>query len=127
MKLIKKWKEHAGRLKRELTALYYAYQNPALGLLPKGLILLTLAYALSPIDLIPDFIPVLGYLDDLIILPVLIVLSIKLIPPGVLSDAREKARNHPLKLKENWVTAVLFITIWVLILFLILRRVLWQQ
>ena len=71
-------KSKAMRLKREIAALYYAYQNPKLPLLPRLVILFTLGYCLSPIDLIPDFIPVLGYLDDLIILPALITLSLKL-------------------------------------------------
>ena len=65
-------KERAKKLKLELTAVYYAYRDPGINLLPKLIIIITLGYALSPIDLIPDFIPILGYLDDLILLPALI-------------------------------------------------------
>lgn len=79
--------ERARALKTELTALWYASQDPRLPLRAKAAIALTLAYALSPIDLIPDFIPVLGYLDDLILVPALITLSIRLIPAPLLADA----------------------------------------
>ncbi len=106
----------AKRLKRELTALYYAYRDPATSLLPKLIILLTLGYALSPIDLIPDFIPVLGYLDDLVILPALIALSIKLIPEAALDAARSRAAEEPIRLKKNWAFGVVFALIWVAIL-----------
>ena len=78
MKILEKLKIKAKNLKNEMTAIYYAYQDPKVTLLPRIIILFTLGYALSPIDLIPDFIPVLGYVDDLLILPVLILLSIKL-------------------------------------------------
>jgi uncharacterized membrane protein YkvA (DUF1232 family) len=97
-----------------LTAVYYAYQHPGVGKLPKFIILFTVGYALSPIDLIPDFIPVLGYLDDLIILPALIALSIKLIPNDVMQECRDKAKTSPLELKKNWVFAFLFILIWII-------------
>jgi len=105
-------KDKARKLKTEVTTLYYAYQDPKLGLLPKIIILSTLGYALSPIDLIPDFIPVLGYLDDLIIIPALISLSVKLIPKEIFASAREKAIKEPIKLKKNnWFFALLFISI----------------
>lgn len=113
MKLIDSLKEKAKRLKKEITIVYYAYQNPKTKLLPKIIIAFTLGYALSPIDLIPDFIPVLGYLDDLIIIPALITLSIKLIPTDVMQEAREKASKEPIKLGKNWVVALLFILIWI--------------
>lgn len=113
MKIIEKMKEKVKTLKKEITALYYAYQNPKLKLLPKIIIIFTLGYALSPIDLIPDFIPILGYLDDLLILPALITLSIKLIPNEILDESREMALKEPLKLKENWGGAFIFISIWI--------------
>ncbi len=116
MEIIPKFKDRAKRLKKELTAVYYAYQHPGVGILPKLIILFTVGYALSPIDLIPDFIPVLGYLDDLIILPALIALSIKLIPKHVMQECREKAEANPLELKKNWVFAFLFILIWIIII-----------
>jgi len=117
-------KDKARKLKTEITTLYYVYQDPKLGLLPKIIILFTLGYALSPIDLIPDFIPVLGYLDDLVIVPALISLSIKLIPEEILASAREKAIKEPLKLKKNnWFFALLFISIWVVLIAVIVLKI----
>ena len=117
-------KDNARKLKTEITILYYAYQDPKLGLLPKIIILFTLGYALSPIDLIPDFIAVLGYIDDLVIVPALISLSIKLIPEEILASAREKAIKEPLKLKKNnWLFALLFISIWVVLIAVIVLKI----
>ncbi len=81
--LVQRFQKAAKALKREVLTLYYACADPRTSWVMKLLPLLAIAYALSPIDLIPDFIPVLGLLDDLIILPLLIWLSIKLIPPEV--------------------------------------------
>ena len=84
----------------------------------KLLIGLTVGYLLSPIDLIPDFIPVLGLLDDLLIVPLLISLSIKLIPPQVMAEARQKhQRQAALAKKENWLVAALIVLIWLALLF----------
>ncbi len=99
-----------------MIAIYYAHQHPKITVLPKMIILFTLGYALSPIDLIPDFIPVLGYVDDLLILPALIMLSIKLIPHEIMEESRKKAENQPLRLKKNWFFAVGFISIWIVLL-----------
>jgi uncharacterized membrane protein YkvA (DUF1232 family) len=115
LKIIEKLKIKVENLKKEIMAIYYAYQHPKLGVLPKIIILFTIGYALSPIDLIPDFIPVLGYLDDLLILPVLIMFSIKLIPHEIMEESREKAENQPLRLKKNWFFALGFIFIWILV------------
>lgn len=104
--------DRASLLKNELLVLHFAYRDPETGLLPKLLILATLGYALSPVDLIPDFIPVLGYVDDLIIIPALISLSIKLIPHDVLAKAKVKAASESLTLKKRWAAAILFISIW---------------
>ncbi|MCH4886959.1 DUF1232 domain-containing protein [Acidaminobacter sp. JC074] len=113
--MLDRLKQWAKALKNEITALFYvSKEGPSLGV--KILIGITLAYALSPIDLIPDFIPVLGYLDDLIILPVLIYLSIRLIPKDLMDKARVKAQYQPIKLKKNWLMAVLIIVFWLLII-----------
>ncbi|MBN2651599.1 MAG: DUF1232 domain-containing protein [Spirochaetales bacterium] len=114
--MLTKIKQKAKALKSEITALYYAYQNPGLPWYSKVIIVFTVGYALSPIDLIPDFIPVLGYLDDLIIFPALIVLSIKLIPKDIMVQSREKALNEPLTLKKNWLFATCFLIIWIAII-----------
>ncbi len=83
----------ARRLKRDGVTLWFAYRHPDTPWLAKGLCVLVVAYALSPIDLIPDFIPVLGYLDDVILLPVLIWLAILLVPEQVLAECRLKAAD----------------------------------
>ena len=116
MKLSEKLKIKAKSLKKELTAVYYAYQDPKVKLLPKIIIAISIGYALSPIDLIPDFIPIIGYLDDLIIVPALISLSIKLIPKDIMDEARKKAESEPLRLRKNWVFATIFILVWITLL-----------
>ncbi|HOO72996.1 MAG TPA: DUF1232 domain-containing protein [Spirochaetota bacterium] len=112
MRSVDKLRARARLLRREITAIHYACRSPKLPLLPKLLLLLTLAYALSPIDLVPDFIPVLGYLDDLIILPALIALSIKLIPADLMKECRARAEKEPLELKKKPGFAVVIILIW---------------
>ena len=99
-------------LKRETMALYYASRDPGVGWFPKFLIAMALAYVLSPIDLIPDFIPVLGILDDLIIVPMLIMLALRFIPPDKMSAARQRADAEPLRLSKNIGTAVVMLLIW---------------
>lgn len=116
MKLIKHLKEKARYLKSEIIVLYFAYQNPDLSVLPRIVIFIALGYALSPIDLIPDFIPVLGYLDDLIIIPALIALSIKLIPEEIMNGARQRALDETITLRKNWIFAALFLLIWIILL-----------
>lgn len=85
---IRSW---ARRIKRDGVTLWFAYKHPRIPFMAKALSMLVVAYALSPIDLVPDFIPVLGYLDDVIVLPALIWLTIKLVPADVLSIARHQA------------------------------------
>jgi uncharacterized membrane protein YkvA (DUF1232 family) len=121
MKASVKLKQRALRLKKEIGAIAYLVQEPGLSLLPKLLMFLTLAYALSPIDLVPDFIPVLGYVDDLFILPALIALTIKTIPNDVMKAARERAEREPPQLKKRWFFAVLFIVIWLSLAGLVFR------
>jgi uncharacterized membrane protein YkvA (DUF1232 family) len=87
---LKTW---AGRLKTELRALYLAYGDPRVPTHARVLAIVVVAYAFSPIDLIPDPIPVLGYLDDLILIPLGIALTIRMIPPDVLAECRAEARN----------------------------------
>lgn len=87
------WKERAARLKRELWALYLAYKDARTPWYAKAWLLLVLAYAASPIDLIPDFVPVLGYLDDLLLVPLGAWIAIKLIPTGVLAECRAQAHT----------------------------------
>lgn len=85
---LKRW---AKQIKRDGVTLWFAAKHPSTPWYAKALGVFVVAYAFSPIDLIPDFIPVLGYLDDLLLLPGLIWLAIKLLPPNVLSDCRSQA------------------------------------
>src|SRR2546428_7199402 len=87
---LRKWKEDANRLKTEVVALYLASKDPRTPWYAKLLLALVIRYALSPIDLIPDFIPVLGYLDDLIIVPAGLSAVRKMVPPDVLRACRER-------------------------------------
>ena len=101
MKLSGEIKSRMHALKTDLCALYYACRDPRTGTLPKLVILFALGYALSPVDIIPDFIPVIGHLDDVVIIPLLISLSIRIIPDDVWKDSRLKAVNEPVVLKKN--------------------------
>jgi uncharacterized membrane protein YkvA (DUF1232 family) len=85
--MLQKWKKSARTLKTEINALVIAYRDPRTPRVAKICALAVTAYALSPIDLIPDFIPLLGYLDDLLLLPLGIALAVKLIPAEVMADA----------------------------------------
>jgi len=107
------WQARARQLKREIYALYFAYQDPRTPWYAKALALVVVGYAFSPIDLIPDPIPLLGYLDDLILLPLGIALLLKLIPPTVMEDCRVKAQAALAEQKPtNWVAAVVIILLW---------------
>jgi uncharacterized membrane protein YkvA (DUF1232 family) len=108
-------KEWARGVKRDVVAVYFAARDPGTPLLARCLALAIAAYALSPIDLIPDFIPVLGYLDDLVIVPLGLLLVIRLLPPSVLADSREKARALLLR-PRSCVAAGFVVVIWLLCL-----------
>jgi len=119
IEFIKQTKEALLIIKNKVKILYYAYKNPKLSILPKLLILITIGYALSPIDLIPDFIPILGYIDDLIILPILITISLKLIPQNIINQSIVEANQSNLKLPKNWIAASIIICIWISVFCLI--------
>ncbi len=89
------WRKAARDLKRTITALYFAVLDAKTPWYAKAFAILVIAYALSPIDLIPDFIPVLGYVDDLILLPIGIWFAIRLIPPQIMVEARQRATDRP--------------------------------
>lgn len=93
MVLLEKLQQRARYLKTEAFALYLAARDPRTPWYAKFLVAGIVAYALSPIDLIPDFVPVLGYLDDLILIPLGIAMAIKLIPPSVLAECRTRAQE----------------------------------
>jgi uncharacterized membrane protein YkvA (DUF1232 family) len=102
----------ARRLKVEIYALYLAYKDPRVPWHARAFAALVVGYAFSPIDLIPDVIPVLGYLDDLLIVPLGIALAIRMIPPPVLAECREEARNSKDR-PVNKVAAVVVVAIWI--------------
>ena len=95
MALLAELKRRARHLKAETLALYLAARDPRTPWYAKALVAGIVAYAFSPIDLIPDFVPVLGYLDDLILIPIGIALAIRLIPHAVLAECRARAQDAP--------------------------------
>ena len=111
-------KQQARKLKAEGAALYHAYRDGRTPWGAKLLIAFTLAYLLSPVDLIPDFIPVLGQLDDLLIVPLLVALSIRLIPREVMAEARAKAaESGGMGKRTNWIFGVVVVALWGFVLY----------
>jgi len=102
----------ARRIKRDAVAVYFAARDPRTPWLARILAVAIAAYALSPVDLIPDFIPVLGYLDDVLLVPLGLWLVIHFIPPQVLSASREKAASL-LARPRSYVAAAWIVGIWV--------------
>ena len=102
----------ARKLKVEIYALYLAYRDPRVPWYARVFAALVVGYAFSPIDLIPDALPVLGYLDDLLVVPLGIALAIRMIPPLVLAECREEARNAKDR-PVNKVAAVVVVAIWI--------------
>ena len=128
MKLVERLKRWAGRLGTEVHALYLAYRDPRVPLYARIFAACVVGYAFSPIDLIPDPIPVLGYLDDLVLIPLGVALAIRMIPDPVLSDCRAKAREAAdEKRPTNRGAAAVIVVVWLLLAvlaILLVRRVL---
>ena len=117
-------KDRAKQLKTDIPAVFLALKRKETPWLAKLLAGLTVGYALSPIDLIPDFIPVLGYLDDLIILPALVALTVRLIPAEVMAECRAQAGELWKDGKpKRWYYAIPIVLVWLLVVFLIVRAV----
>lgn len=118
-------KERAKKIKADVPAVFLALKDKRTPVFAKVMAAVTVAYALSPIDLIPDFIPVLGYLDDVILLPAMIALVIKLIPHNVWSECREKSENMWADGKpKKWYYAIPVVFVWAVIILVILKAVL---
>lgn len=100
-------------LKHELNTLFYASRDPRLPITVRLWIAGLVAYAFSPIDLIPDFIPVLGYLDDLLLLPLGIYLALKWIPDDIYADAQVQAINQPVS-NLGWLGAISIVITWII-------------
>ena len=112
--LFERLKTKAREIKTETFTLALAYRSPATPWYAKVFAALVVAYAFSPIDLIPDFIPVLGYLDDVILVPLGIKLALKMIPEEALAEARLQAQEaFPDGKPKNWVVGAIIILIWV--------------
>lgn len=105
------WRVRARDLKREVFALYLACRDPRVPWYAKALAAVVVGYALSPIDLVPDFIPLAGYLDDLLLIPLGVMAVRALIPGALLAECRERARVLGSK-PRSWVAAALIVTIW---------------
>lgn len=115
-KLMAHWKEQAGRLRIEVYALYLAYRDPRVPWTARVFTAVVVAYAFSPIDLIPDFIPVLGYLDDLVLIPLGIKIALSMIPATVMAESRAKAGEVMARGKPvNRAAAVIIVLIWLLV------------
>ena len=116
MSFMQTWKKKARELKTEVYALYLAYRDPRVPWPARIFAGLVVAYAFSPIDLIPDPIPILGYLDDLILVPLGAALARRMIPPLVLAECRVKAKEVMAAGKPvNWVAAGVVVAIWLVV------------
>jgi uncharacterized membrane protein YkvA (DUF1232 family) len=109
--VVSRLKTWARGIKRDVVTVYFAARDPQAPMLVRILAGLVAAYALSPIDLIPDFIPVLGYLDDLLIVPLGLLLVMRLMPKEVMTNARAKADTMLAK-PRSWLAAMCFVVIW---------------
>lgn len=117
-------KERARKLKRDVPSVFLAWKDRDTPLPAKILAGVTVAYALSPVDLIPDFVPVLGYLDDVLLLPALIALSIKLIPKEVWERCQAESEDMWKDGKpKKWYFAIPVILMWLLIVWLIIKAI----
>jgi uncharacterized membrane protein YkvA (DUF1232 family) len=117
-----KLKQWARKLKNEVIVIYFVMKHKETPPYVKVLAAVIVGYALSPIDLIPDFVPVFGYLDDAILLPLCIALLIKIIPAEIMEQCRIEAENNPPAVKpEMWAAAYVIIIIWLIVLYELYR------
>lgn len=117
-------KEQAKHVQQEIPAIFIALKRKDTPWPAKLFAAITLVYVLSPLDLIPDFIPVLGYLDDLLIVPLLAVLTIHFIPASMMEDCRKEAKDLWIQGKpKKWIYAVPILLIWILAAIIILKMI----
>ncbi|WP_085032955.1 YkvA family protein [Ensifer aridi] len=116
--LVERAKQWARNLKRDVVALWIAARDPRTPWYAKAAAGAVAAYALSPIDLIPDFIPVLGYLDELVVLPIGIALAVRLIPSDLMAEYRREAASRKVR-PRSLIAALIIILIWTLVLFVL--------
>ena len=121
MKVLDSWKQRAGQLRVETYAIWLAYTDPRVPWYARAFAACVAGYAFSPIDLIPDPIPVLGYLDDLVLVPLGIALALRMIPPEVMVECRQRAEAAMSEGKPtNWKAAAAIITLWVIMALLVI-------
>lgn len=117
-------KERAKKLKTDIPAIFLALKDKETPIAAKLVAAVTVAYVLSPIDLIPDFIPVLGYLDDVILLPALVALTVRLIPKETMEKNRKLAEGLWKNGKpKKWYYAISIVLLWLLVIWLIVKAV----
>jgi len=121
--MLERLKSRARALKREALAVYLAAQDPRTPWHAKALTFFVVAHTFSPIDLIPDFIPIIGYLDDLVITPLGLALAIRSIPAEVLEEARGKVAGSGLEESAGYVGAAVTVLAWIVLLIFILRLI----
>jgi uncharacterized membrane protein YkvA (DUF1232 family) len=124
--ILAQWKTRARRIKTETYALAGAARDPRVPWYARFFALFALGYVLSPIDLIPDFIPIIGYLDDLVLVPLFILIARKLIPPDVLAEHRERARARENDGHHGRAAAAVIVTIW-LVVVLVVAVLFWRR
>lgn len=117
------WRERAEALESEVYALSLAARDNRTPMAAKGVIVLLVAYIVSPIDPIPDVIPVLGYLDELVVLPLGVAIAIRLIPDHVLSECRSRADEDLDVRRARWLGVGLTLLLWALLIWLVFRIV----
>jgi len=128
LEFIDRLKEQAKRLKQETFALYLAARDPRVPWYAKAVLACVVAYALSPIDLIPDPIPILGYLDDLILLPLGIYLAVKMIPADVLEECRQQARLAEAQPRQkNWIAGGIILSLWLAAIVAVVAWLWWMM
>ncbi len=116
MSKMQTWKQQVRKLKKETYAIYLACKDSRVPWYARVFAGIVVAYAFSPIDLIPDFIPILGYLDDLVLVPLGLILVLKMIPPAVLEECHQKAEAAMGEGKPtNWIAAAVIVAIWLIL------------
>ena len=123
MKILASLKQRAGQLKTEAYSLYLASRDPRVPWYAKVFLAILVAYILSPVDLIPDFIPVLGYIDDLLIVPAGVFLALKMIPREVMVECRNRATVESVSLRAKWFAAGIIILLWLVAAYFLFRLI----
>jgi len=123
--MLESWKRRTQALRADTYALYLAYRDPRTPWYARLFAALVVGYAFSPVDLVPDFVPVLGYLDDLVLVPLGVLLALKMIPPEVWAESRRRAREEMISGRPVRWAAVVVIATWMLILALV-AVILWR-